>query len=193
MGEIGLHRRLSQGAESGDDSGEFGGLVSAGDPAGRLVAKQRIRNPVDQTIGSQVQVIPQRFGQFRALWPRQPWPATTCRCKTTTGERPSRSCPDLPVEILGGSLDRLLPPGHPSAMSALLPDADLTIAEGAGHVLPLERPELVSEAIIRVVDAVLADGYAHNGQDRRPLVDGYAHNGQVRDPDPTVMRITVKK
>ena len=35
---------------------------------------------------------------------------------------------DLPVEILGGSSDRLRPPGHSTAMSAMLPDAGLTIA-----------------------------------------------------------------
>lgn len=61
---------------------------------------------------------------------------------------------DLPVEILGESLDRLLPPEHSSARSALLPDADVTIAESAGTCCPWKGPKLVSEGTLRVIDRV---------------------------------------
>ncbi len=50
------------------------------------------------------------------------------------------------------------------------------MVEGAGRRLPLERPELVSESINRVVDAILADRYAHDGQDSKGGSDLYAHN-----------------
>lgn len=65
-----------------------------------------------------------------------------------------RTVASLPVEILGGTRDRLLPAAeHSRALSTWLPDARLTIAEGAGHMLPLECPELVTDAIRRMIDS----------------------------------------
>ena len=46
----------------------------------------------------------------------------------------------LPALIVCGSLDRLTPPALSAQLHALIPGARLDIIEGAGHMLPLERP-----------------------------------------------------
>ena len=47
----------------------------------------------------------------------------------------------LPALIVCGSLDRLTPPALSAQLQALIPGAHLDIIEGAGHMLPLERPD----------------------------------------------------
>lgn len=57
-----------------------------------------------------------------------------------------------PSHVLVGAADRLTPPGMSRRMVAALGgDTELTIAPGAGHMLPLERDELVSDAIAAMV------------------------------------------
>ncbi len=46
--------------------------------------------------------------------------------------------------ILVGSKDLLTPVDHSQAMADVLPAAHLVVVEGAGHMVPLERPELVT-------------------------------------------------
>jgi pimeloyl-ACP methyl ester carboxylesterase len=62
---------------------------------------------------------------------------------------------DVPVHVLVGDRDRLTPRSHAELLAAKIPGARLTIAEGAGHMLPLERDELVSTVIIEMVQAAL--------------------------------------
>ncbi len=85
-------------------------------------------------------------------------PTTVAGFHTVVRDNDQRSALEavagLPVEILGGSRDRLLPPEeHAVALSTWLPAARLTVARGAGHMLPLECSELVTDAISRVLDA----------------------------------------
>jgi pimeloyl-ACP methyl ester carboxylesterase len=54
---------------------------------------------------------------------------------------------DCPVLVAGGTLDVWSPPAQHQAMAALMPHADLRIIEGAGHMLPVEAPEALNEAI----------------------------------------------
>ncbi|MFC4072540.1 alpha/beta fold hydrolase [Actinoplanes subglobosus] len=58
---------------------------------------------------------------------------------------------DLPAAVLVGSRDRLTPPACAESIAAALPGAELTVVPGAGHMLPLERPEEVSAALITLV------------------------------------------
>lgn len=46
-----------------------------------------------------------------------------------------------PTLILWGGEDRVLPAGHGRRLADALPDADLVVVEGVGHVLQLEDPE----------------------------------------------------
>lgn len=66
---------------------------------------------------------------------------------------------DLPVRVLVGSADRLTPPPHARRLAEAVPGATLTVAPGAGHMLPLERDELVSRALAELTDAALDRGY----------------------------------
>ena len=61
---------------------------------------------------------------------------------------------ELPVSVLVGTHDRLTPPRCAEAIAEALPNAELTVLTGAGHMLSLERPDDVTAAITRVVTSV---------------------------------------
>src|SRR4051812_180516 len=56
----------------------------------------------------------------------------------------------LPVAVLVGTLDRLTPPVCAETIVRELPDAELRECEDAGHMLPIERPDCVTDAIVSV-------------------------------------------
>jgi pimeloyl-ACP methyl ester carboxylesterase len=71
----------------------------------------------------------------------------------------------LPAAVLVGSRDRLTPPECAQAIAAALPGADLTVFAGAGHMVILERPDEVSQALLSVLDRAEADrGYEGYGR-----------------------------
>jgi pimeloyl-ACP methyl ester carboxylesterase len=53
----------------------------------------------------------------------------------------------LPVEIMHGTRDHLLPPRHANRMAAHLPTARLWMYPGAGHMLMQERPRDVTHRL----------------------------------------------
>jgi pimeloyl-ACP methyl ester carboxylesterase len=53
----------------------------------------------------------------------------------------------IPVEIMHGTRDRLLPPRHANRMAAQLPNARLWMYPGAGHMLMQERPRDVTHRL----------------------------------------------
>ncbi|MBD0692811.1 lipase [Streptomyces sp. CBMA123] len=53
----------------------------------------------------------------------------------------------LPALVLAGTKDLLTPSAHSEAMAERLPGAELVLAEGAGHLVLLERPELVDHEL----------------------------------------------
>ncbi|MEY9966528.1 pimeloyl-ACP methyl ester carboxylesterase [Streptacidiphilus sp. MAP12-16] len=63
----------------------------------------------------------------------------------------------VPVEVVVGTLDRLTPVAHSRRLAAELPDAELHVEPGCGHMLPLERPEVIS-ARLRTLVARAAAG-----------------------------------
>jgi pimeloyl-ACP methyl ester carboxylesterase len=67
---------------------------------------------------------------------------------------------DIPVHVLVGADDRLTPVGHARQLAAAIPGAELTIAPGAGHMLPLERDALVSETLVGMLERALAQAPA---------------------------------
>ncbi|HEY0473278.1 MAG TPA: alpha/beta hydrolase [Kribbella sp.] len=60
----------------------------------------------------------------------------------------------IPVEIMHGTRDRLLPPRHGSRMAQLLPSARLWMYPGAGHMLMQERPRDVTQRLASLVRKV---------------------------------------
>ena len=63
----------------------------------------------------------------------------------------------VPVEILVGDSDKLTPKRHSRQLAEALPDADLHVVERTGHMLTQERPQLVADAIERLLAAATAD------------------------------------
>ncbi|MGH3385751.1 MAG: alpha/beta fold hydrolase [Nocardioidaceae bacterium] len=66
-----------------------------------------------------------------------------------------------PVHVVVGEQDRLTPLSHHRRLVAQMPWARLTVAPGAGHMLPLERDRVVSDALLglaRQQVGVLAPG-----------------------------------
>uniref|UniRef100_UPI0021032C48 alpha/beta fold hydrolase n=1 Tax=Paractinoplanes polyasparticus TaxID=2856853 RepID=UPI0021032C48 len=61
---------------------------------------------------------------------------------------------DVPAAVLVGSRDRLTPPACARSIAGALPFADLSVLPGAGHMLPLERPQEVSAALTGIVERV---------------------------------------
>jgi pimeloyl-ACP methyl ester carboxylesterase len=70
----------------------------------------------------------------------------------------------VPVVVLSGDRDRLVPAGLTGRLAAAIPGAGLILLPGAGHVVILERPVEVNEAITGLV--ARAAGGAANGRSR---------------------------
>jgi pimeloyl-ACP methyl ester carboxylesterase len=62
---------------------------------------------------------------------------------------------DVPAAALVGDRDRLTPPACARSIAEALPTTDLTVCPGAGHMLMLERPEVVTGALARVARGAL--------------------------------------
>ncbi|WP_406199482.1 alpha/beta hydrolase [Kitasatospora sp. NBC_01560] len=53
----------------------------------------------------------------------------------------------IPTLVLAGTKDLLTPPGHSEAIAQQLPGAELDLVEDAGHLVMLERPDLVDRRL----------------------------------------------
>lgn len=63
---------------------------------------------------------------------------------------------DIPTVVLVGTRDLLTPPRHARRIADHVRGAELRVEHGAGHMLTLERPREVSEALHAVIDRALA-------------------------------------
>lgn len=54
---------------------------------------------------------------------------------------------DVPTTVIVGSADTLTPPPMSEAMASAIPDAELIVLEGAGHLSNLEDPEGFNDAV----------------------------------------------
>jgi pimeloyl-ACP methyl ester carboxylesterase len=61
--------------------------------------------------------------------------------------RPRLSRIDMPTLVMCGGQDRICPPAMSIATSDSIPHSRLVIVPGAGHYLPLERPQLVADEL----------------------------------------------
>ena len=59
---------------------------------------------------------------------------------------PQITCPTL---VMTGALDQWAPPAQHEQIAAKIPNSQLVIVEGAGHMIQLEAPDAVNEAINR--------------------------------------------
>lgn len=58
----------------------------------------------------------------------------------------------IPTLVACGDRDLLTPKEYSQSMAAALPKAELVIVGGAGHLVQLERPEAINEALVRLVE-----------------------------------------
>jgi pimeloyl-ACP methyl ester carboxylesterase len=63
-----------------------------------------------------------------------------------------RTLAKVPTLIACGGDDLITPAEHSEAMAAQLPKSELVIVEGAGHLVQLEQPEVIDDALVRLVE-----------------------------------------
>jgi pimeloyl-ACP methyl ester carboxylesterase len=66
----------------------------------------------------------------------------------------------VPVEILVGDTDKLTPQRHSEQLAQALPDAELHVVPRTGHMMTQERPQLVADAIGRLLAAATGERVA---------------------------------
>ncbi len=59
----------------------------------------------------------------------------------------------LPVRLIWGASDRLMPLAYARRMVAVLPDVELAVIEGCGHVPQLEAPDRLLPVLMRMLPA----------------------------------------
>jgi pimeloyl-ACP methyl ester carboxylesterase len=69
-----------------------------------------------------------------------------------------RALGQVPVVVLAGERDRVVPVKQSQSLATAIPRAELLAVPGAGHVIILERPGLVNEVIIDLALRALAGG-----------------------------------
>ncbi|EKF24815.1 alpha/beta hydrolase fold family protein [Mycolicibacterium hassiacum DSM 44199] len=57
----------------------------------------------------------------------------------------------VPTLIACGDRDLLTPLSYSREMAAALPDCEFVVVGGAGHLVQLERPEIINDALVRLV------------------------------------------
>lgn len=67
---------------------------------------------------------------------------------------------DVPTSILVGTRDTLTPVSAARWLNRTIPDSELTVLPGLGHMLPYEAPDTVTEAVLARVNAPLVVGRA---------------------------------
>jgi pimeloyl-ACP methyl ester carboxylesterase len=65
---------------------------------------------------------------------------------------PTLNSLQLPVAVLNGSADRVVPPAVGAMLTSAIPGAERTVLPGAHHLLPLDHPEEIAQAV-RAVNA----------------------------------------
>jgi len=58
----------------------------------------------------------------------------------------------VPTLIACGDRDLLTSTEHSQSLAAALPKSELVIVGGAGHLVQLEQPEVIDDALVRLVE-----------------------------------------
>ena len=73
---------------------------------------------------------------------------SACDAFNVMGRLGEVRCPTL---VIGGTADRLTPPKYSVYLRDHIPAADLVLVDAAGHMVMLEKPEVVNKAVSRFV------------------------------------------
>ncbi|WP_369139604.1 alpha/beta fold hydrolase [Modestobacter versicolor] len=63
----------------------------------------------------------------------------------------------VPTLVLTGDADKMIPRAHSEELAGELPDAELVVVPGAGHLVLLEKPEQVTDALAGLFRRVAAE------------------------------------
>lgn len=61
---------------------------------------------------------------------------------------------DVPTLVVAGSRDGFTPPDRSEAIAEAIPGSDLLMVEEGSHTAPIERPQIVGEAVERLLERV---------------------------------------
>jgi len=70
---------------------------------------------------------------------------------------PHLAASGVPVSVLVGDHDRLTPPAHARALAEAVPQARLRVVEGTGHMMIVERPAAVADAVAALLEQPARD------------------------------------
>lgn len=114
-----------------------------------LFGRAVVREHVDLIAASVAATPPDTVHGFRAALEDHERHAALSVCRT------------VPVVVLCGARDRLLPPSHSRVIADALPASRHVLCPDAGHMLPLERPDEVTRhlaALVRAAGKAQASG-----------------------------------
>jgi pimeloyl-ACP methyl ester carboxylesterase len=97
---------------------------------------------------------PDLWERIRAMIRRQPGEAIAAAAlgmAERPDSRPILGGIDVPTAVIVGSADTLTPPPMSEAMASAIPDAELVVLHGAGHLSNLQEPDGFTEAIRALV------------------------------------------
>ncbi len=75
----------------------------------------------------------------------------------------------IPTLVIAGAEDAITPPAGAQLMATAIPGAELAVIPGAGHLAPLEAPDLVNTAIRKLLRRAANDPGADTGNYSRPV------------------------
>ncbi len=88
----------------------------------------------------------------------------------------------VPALVIVGEHDRVTPPAAAVELAGGLPQGELTILPGAGHIAMLERPEELNRAIERFADRCVRAPTATKPTSRRRARSGTSATGDPKSP-----------
>ena len=84
------------------------------------------------------------------------------RWKSTTRVPPLPVLARIPTVIACGDRDLLYTRQAPEEMAAALPDSLLVVVPGAAHLVQMERPEVINDALVRLVERATPRDWSHS-------------------------------
>lgn len=108
---------------------------------------------------------------------------------TRIDERPHLPHIVVPVEIVAGSLDQLCPVSNHEEIQSLISGANLRVSPDSGHLVALEDPGAVSDAIERIIRRLNSTSQNNSLQEHTVTLKPVAY-APYSDPDEFIREVT---
>ena len=122
---------------------------------GRLLGIDRVQSLADRRLaGRTLEAVRALARLTGAGTGSRVWQSFVTEQRSLLGElhllAPTLSSAAVPVAILHGSADRVVPPSVAAMLASSIPGAEVTVLPGAHHLLPLDHPQEVVDAVRNV-------------------------------------------